>query len=232
MALNYVTLILDGFDGGGNALGQGAATFAPSVQLTDPVDQEWIPPVPVQGLFRAGLAAPQVTLLATDNANVHPNGWGWTVAFQNILGNPAGFTFFLPFSSGATQRLSQLQPVSSVVTMQAYMPLSGGSFTGGVAPSVAVLTDGATIPVSANQGNLFRVTLAGNHQLANPTGGLDGQMIRIEVSPGGHTLSYGTQYNFGDAGQPALNGAKRNTLGFAYNASIPSWDFLGAGTGF
>lgn len=119
MALNYVTLILDGFDGSGTQLTRGTATFTPSVQLTDPTDQEWIPPAPVSAEWRKGLAAPQVTLLATDNANVLPAGWGWKASFLNVPGSPAPFTFFLPFTGGATQRLSALVPVSSVTAMGA-----------------------------------------------------------------------------------------------------------------
>lgn len=119
MTLNYVTLILDGFDGGGSRLEQGTATFTPSVQLSDPVDQEWIPPAPVSARFREGLPSPQVSLLATDNGNVLPAGWGWKVSFINVPGSPAAFSFFLPFTGGATQRLSQLQPVQSVTALAA-----------------------------------------------------------------------------------------------------------------
>ena len=144
MSLNYVTLILDLFDGSGNAISQGAATFTPSAQLTDSTDQELIPQAQVQAFFRAGLAAPQVTLLATDNANVLPSGWGWNVTFQNVPGSPAGFSFFLPFASGATQHLSKQAPVSSVVTMQAYLPVPGGTAAVGNVPAVSVVNPLAT----------------------------------------------------------------------------------------
>jgi hypothetical protein len=237
VSLNYVTLILDGFDGGGTALGRGTATFTPSVQLTDPTDHEWIPPAPLGVTFREGLAAPQLSLLATDNANVQPNGWGWNVSFLNVPGSPAAFSFLLPFANGSTQRLSQLQPVLSVVTMQAYMPLSGGSFTGAVMPAEAGLTDGATISLNAALGNLFRVTLAGNRTLANPTGGTDGQLIRVEVTQdatGSRTLAYGSAFDFGASGVPVLSTAPNATdvLGFSYKTATGKWYCLAVSQGF
>lgn len=134
MALNYVTLILDGFDGGGSQLTRGTATFTPSVVLTDPTDQEWIPPAPVAVQFREGLASPQVHLLATDNGNVTPSGWTWAVSFQNVPGTPAGFSFFLPFTNGATQHLSAIQETPAVTPTQAYLPLPNGTPQSGYVP--------------------------------------------------------------------------------------------------
>jgi hypothetical protein len=231
VALNYVALTCDLYDGTGAQISQGTASFAPSAVLTDTTDHEYIPQAPVVVSFRAA-GLPVVSLLATDNGPPAPSGWAWTVTFAGVPGSPASFSFFLPYASGASQYLSGQAPVSSVTTMTAYMPLSGGQFTGHVEPAIAVLTDGTTIALDASKGNLFRITLAGNHTLASPTNGIDGQMIRVEVTPAGHTLSYGAAYNFGDAGIPALNSAKRNTLGFTYNATALTWDFLGAGTGF
>ena len=119
MALNYVTLTLDLYDGQGSAIVAGTATLTPSVQLTDTTDHEWIPPAPLTVTFRPGTAPPSVKLLATDNGAPLPAGWGWIISFSGVPGNPAGFTFFLPFSSGASQFLSAQAPVSGVVTQAA-----------------------------------------------------------------------------------------------------------------
>jgi hypothetical protein len=237
VTLNYVTLTLDGFDGGGTALGRGTATFVPSVQLTDPTDHEWIPPAPVAAEWRKGLAAPTVSLLATDNGNVQPNGWAWNVSFLNVPGSPAAFSFFLPFANGSAQRLSQLQPVQSVTAMQAYMPLSGGAFTGAVEPSVVTLTDAASITINAAMGNDYRVTLGGNRTLANPINGTDGQMISVLVTQdgaGNRTLSYGSAFNFGTNGSSALSTAagKTDWLGFKYDAAKSQWLGVPAALGF
>lgn len=236
MTLNYVTLILDGFDGGGTQLTRGTATFTPSIQLTDPADQEWIPPAPVSVSFREGLASPQVSLLATDNPGVGPAGWGWRVSFLNVPGTPAPFNFFLPFTGGSTQRLSALQPVQSVVTMAAYMPLAGGAFTGAVEPAAVTLTDAPVVTAQSNLGNLFRLTLTGNHQLVM-AGGVDGQLVRVDViqGPGGPwSLTYGSMFDFGASGAPTLSTATgaRDVLGLAYTASTGKWLVLAFANGY
>jgi len=137
MALNYVTLILDLYDGSGAPISQGSVLFTPSAQLTDATDQQDITQAPVSAFFRAGISSPQVTLLATDNANLAPSGWGWNVAFQNVPGNPQPFSFLLPHANGATQYLSAVQVVESPATMQAYVPIPSGTAVVGNVPTVA-----------------------------------------------------------------------------------------------
>jgi hypothetical protein len=107
VTLNYVTLILDLYDGSGQPLTQGTVTFTPSAVLTDPAAGLMFTQSPVQAQFTsAGRAAPQVSLLATDNAGLSPSGWTWQAMFQGIPGGRASFRFLLPYASGATQYLS------------------------------------------------------------------------------------------------------------------------------
>jgi len=125
MALNYVTLTVDLGGGQGFYLTSGMAAFVPTAVLTDAADHLMVSRVPLSVEF-GDSGAPVIRLLATDNANLAPSGWAWTIT------PPAGsgiapFSFFLPFSGGASQYLSALAPVSSVVTMQAYMPLPSGT---------------------------------------------------------------------------------------------------------
>ena len=123
MALNYVTLILDLSDGTGSPrAGEGLRSLAPSAQLTDTVDDLLIGQAPIQVPFMGG-GFPQVRLLATDDGNLAPSGWAWTISFAGVPGNPASFSFFLPFAGGSTQYLSSLSPVSDVTTMAAYLPI-------------------------------------------------------------------------------------------------------------
>lgn len=71
------------------------------------------------------------------------------------------------------------------------------------------LTDAATINVPAGISDSFRVTLAGNRTLANPTGLYDGQVFNIRViqdGTGNRTLAYGSKYKF-PGGAPALSTA-------------------------
>jgi hypothetical protein len=236
VALNYVTLTVDVYDGQGNYPTTGTATFTPSAALTDTTDHEYIAQIPVVVSFRAS-GVPTVRLLATDNGTVAPSGWAWTVSFTGFSGAPASWNFFLLYASGATQNLADLAPVSSVTTMAAYMPLSGGTFTGAVMPAEGALTDGATISLDASKGNLFRVTLAGNRTLANPANPTDGQLIRVEVTQdatGSRTLSYGSAYDFGTAGAPTLStgAGKTDVLGFSYNATAGKWDCLASALGY
>lgn len=135
MALNYVTLILDAYDVTGAYLTGGAAVIAPNSILVDPTDAEWVPPAQVTTPFSIFAATPSVRLLATDNANITPSGWAYTIQFLGVAGNPAGFSFFLPHSNGATQHLSAIVPaIASPPALFSYLPLPSGTPQAGQAP--------------------------------------------------------------------------------------------------
>lgn len=117
---------------------------------------------------------------------------------------------------------------------------TSGSVTAGTetAPAVVALTDAATVAVNAALGNDFRLTIAGNRTLGNPTNPVDGQKIVIQVTQGAgapFTLAYGTAYEFSPGlPQPALSTAAGRTdlLGFIYNASKGTWLFAAFQGGF
>jgi hypothetical protein len=132
MTLNYVTLILDLYDGDGNPASQGWARLTPSAQLTDTANNQLVTQAPMVAQFRPGLTPPEVLLLATDNGTLNPAGWGWTISFTGVSGNPASFNFFLPYASGATQYLSGQAPVATALAMGGYLPLAGGTMTGAI----------------------------------------------------------------------------------------------------
>lgn len=155
MALNYVNLTADLFDGQGNVLAAGTATFTPTAQLTDTADHEIVTLAPVTAAFKP-TASPVVKLLATDNGAPLPGGWGWTVTFSGVPGNPASFTFFLPFAAGASQFLSSQAPVSSAAVLspalarKAATPAAGFALQNGT-PTIlswAVPSDGQQHPVT------------------------------------------------------------------------------------
>lgn len=119
------------------------------------------------------------------------------------------------------------------------MPITGGAFTGGVAPAVVALTDASTITLNASLGNVFAVVLAGNRTLANPTSPVgDGQKILIIVkqdATGGRTLSFGSQFEFSALlPAPVLSTApgKSDYLGFAWSATATQWRLLAYLPGF
>lgn len=234
-ALNYVALTIDLYDGSGNYPVSGTATFTPSAVLTD-AGVEIVGQQPVTVSFRAG-SLPSATLLATDNSGPLPAGWTWSVSFSGITGAPAAFSFFLPYASGADQVLSDQIPVSSGTSFTAYMPLSGGQFTGPVAAAVANVADGATIEINAALGNTFRVTLGGNHELTVINPAYDGQKIVIEVTQGAGgpwLLSYSSVFDFGNADEPALSTATgdEDDFGLSYKAATGKWKCLAFAPGF
>jgi hypothetical protein len=133
---NYVTLVLNEYDGAGDAIVKGTATLAPSTALVNVVDQMDITPwCPVQS-FRAG-SFPQVKLLATDNGNIAPMGWLWTLSFSGVPGNPVARSFYLAYANGATQYLSSLTTVPYSVPAT-ITNLDGGSAVTGAFPAGTV----------------------------------------------------------------------------------------------
>jgi hypothetical protein len=77
------------------------------------------------------------------------------------------------------------------------------------APTVVPLSFGASIAVNGLLGNVFDLTLtASTGTLANPTGMVNGQPVRVRIrqgGAGGYTLAYGSQWDFGAAGAPTLS---------------------------
>ena len=202
MTANYVNLTVDVFDGQGHSPLQGAAMFVPTALLTDSTDHQIITQQPVVVSFQGDALPPAVRLLATDNTGPQPAGWAWSVVFTGFTGAPSGWNFFLPFAGGASQNLSALSPVSSVVTMQAYMPLPTGTPVSG------------QVPVATGAGEAS----AWGTVLANPmttlgdliTGGSAGAPARL----GGNTTS-------------TREFLRSTGTGSAANA--PAWDTLTAG---
>lgn len=84
------------------------------------------------------------------------------------------------------------------------------SFTAAQAVTSSALTDGANIAVDAALSNYFRVTLAGNRTLDNPTNMKDGQALVFRViqdGTGTRTLAYGTKYKWPAGTAPTLSTA-------------------------
>ena len=100
------------------------------------------------------------------------------------------------------------------------------------------LTDAATITVDASLGNQFRVTLAGNRTLANPTNAFDGQMLMFSIkqdATGSRTITLDTKYRFGtDITSITLSttAGKTDKLGVQYNSSDDKFDVISFVRGF
>ena len=110
------------------------------------------------------------------------------------------------------------------------LPKAGG-VVGELSPTITALTYASTVELNAALGNVFTLTMTGACELANPTGGTDGQVIRVRVTTNGYTLSYGTAYLFGSSGTPSLSSSGLNIAAFEYVAALTGWCFLGATAG-
>lgn len=100
------------------------------------------------------------------------------------------------------------------------------------------LTDGATIATDASLGNHFRVTIAGNRTLANPTDARDGQKILFEITQdgvGSRTLTLGNKFAFGsDITSISLStqAGKKDFIGVQYNESADKFYVLAVAKGY
>jgi hypothetical protein len=106
--LNQVVLTGSYEDGGANQPG-GWLQFVPSAALTDADDRVLLRQEPVTVPLASG--AFSVSLIATDNADLQPPGWYWTVT-EYLAGLPpsAPWNFYLAFGDGAEQDISGLSP--------------------------------------------------------------------------------------------------------------------------
>jgi hypothetical protein len=209
-------------------------------------------PVTAQVSSATGLLG-TLTLPNTDCPTLTPNNLPYTFSV-NVPGASSVFSAYLPASYGETvdiTRLAQVSPpaavpavyVSAVNGMSGWVvltaagvgafPVSGGAFTGGVAPEVVTLADAPTILVDAALGNDMRVTLGGNRVLALPASPRgDGQKLLFEInqdSAGGRTLTLAAGYNF-LPGLPSftLTAAAHapNYLGVRYVLPAAAWDVI------
>ncbi|HEV2412219.1 MAG TPA: hypothetical protein VGS28_00230 [Candidatus Saccharimonadales bacterium] len=120
----------------------------------------------------------------------------------------------------------------------ASVPIAGGTMSGQLTPAAVNLVFGSNIAIDASKGNVFQLTLtASTGTLSNPLNPTNGQHILVAVTQGsgGHfTLSFGTAYNFGAAGQPTLSttAGDVDVLGFVYLTSLSQWLCVGAALGF
>ena len=64
-----------------------------------------------------------------------------------------------------------------------------------------------------------------------PVNGSDGEHITLEITSNGHTATWGSGWDFGDAGAPALSASKADIVSGYYKETAASWR-AGFTTGF
>lgn len=100
------------------------------------------------------------------------------------------------------------------------------------------LTDASTVATDASLGTHFRVTLAGNRTLGNPTNMVDGQRAIWEIiqdATGSRTLALGSAFALGtDIASTTLTttASKRDFLGAIYNSTAAKWYVVAFSKGY
>lgn len=95
-----------------------------------------------------------------------------------------------------------------VSAIRTYFLGLANTYTKAQSVSFVALTDGTNIAVDASLSNNFKVTLAGNRTLDNPTSLTDGQVLNFRIKQDGtppRTLAYGTKYTFPGGTDPILS---------------------------
>jgi hypothetical protein len=164
MAVNYVTITCDLYNGSGQPDASGGFLyFSPSSTEVDSIDGVTLSsPVGVE--FQGQV--PQISLAATDNANFAPSGWSWKGAFglnPEITDPPAAFTFFLPAgpaaftATHASPAVFTWTPTTALTAIAngTSVQLSGGSLPGGFSAATTyyvVSSSGSTFSLAATLG--------------------------------------------------------------------------------
>ena len=120
---------------------------------------------------------------------------------------------------------SLLVPVASPAAFASGM----GAQLPAVAPSVVFLVDAPTISVDASLGNDFRVTIAGNRTMGNPSNAVNGQQVIFQVTQGAggsYAVTWSDSYDF-STGLPlpvlSTTAGETDLLGFIYNGVRGQW---------
>ena len=121
-----------------------------------------------------------------------------------------------------------------------WVRLRSGTLNGYLAPAVVALTDASTIAVNAALGNDLRVTIGASRTMGVPSNAVDGQRIDFMITQGGagsFTITWSSStggYSFGAGSAPTLTTTtgKTDIIGFAYNATLSKWLYLGSSLGF
>lgn len=117
---------------------------------------------------------------------------GRNVTFLSDGGKPEYRSAYVGKATEAKPGVIKLDALLSVVKW-----LCGdGTWKPAITTTVVALVDNPTIAVNAALGNQFRVTLADNRVLGNPTGAVDGQLLRFEIkqdATGSRLLTFGSK---------------------------------------
>jgi hypothetical protein len=160
-----------------------------------------------------------------------------TTAIMVTVRDTSGNEVIVP-NQATTANTATLTFTTAPTAGQYTVRIEGGLSAGGYQPPPVTLTDAATIATNASLGNSFRVTLAGNRTLGNPTNPTDGQRILWELiqdATGSRTITLDTAFALGtDISSVTLTTTanKRDFLGAVYNSTASKWYVLAFTRGY
>ena len=211
----------------------GTVTFAPSTDLTDSVGHVIIRAAPVEAsLDYTGSFS--VALVCTDNTDLSPTGWTWTVT-ERIVGLPTRtYSVLLPASDGPSIDLSDLVEVTPV-TPPAGALLAVNNLADVASPSVSRTHLGlGPLATLAESGNASQY-LNGQGGWTIPAGGGGGVQIGGDLG-GTNAVPLVTGTHLGSPLPLAQGGTSaadapgaRTALGLGTAATQPSSAFDAAG---
>ena len=148
------------------------------------------------------------------------------VALQAPATVSSNVTFTLPAADGTANQALKTDASGNLgfaSFLLATETTNGQVVTGGVRGAITTLTDAATIAIDMDDNNNFKVVIAGDRTLGNPTNVVEGQTGFIEVhqdSTGGRTLAYAANYRFVGGTPPTVNSTASavSVLGYAVMA--------------
>ena len=99
----------------------------------------------------------------------------------------------------------------------------GGRMPTYFAPKVVTLDPAPTVTIDASTGNVFYLTLKENAVINAPVNAVDGEHITFGLTSAGFSVTWGTGWNFGDAGQPSLSPDKTDIISAVYRQPSQQW---------
>lgn len=92
------------------------------------------------------------------------------------------------------------------------------------APKVVQLQFESVITPDASNGNMFYLTLTGDCTINPPVNGADGQHITLEIASNGHSVTWGSGWDFGTSGAPTLSSSGlSDVISAYYKTTATAW---------
>jgi hypothetical protein len=143
----------------------GSLTITPSTDVSDATGEVVI--AMTERVYQISAQGTITTdgLVATDNANLSPQGWVYQVTLQIAGLAPKAWSILLPYSSSPVD-ISGITPVVAQPDVTSYVALTGGDMTG-----LLTLSGGLQIPEGAEDDYVLTSDAEGNATWQEATGG-------------------------------------------------------------